>query len=166
MDFLIFSDAHGRTAGMTAAFRRQRRTPDAVLFLGDGVRDFSPADFPGSACFAVRGNCDLLVPSEVAEDEMILRFEGHTLFLTHGHLYHAKYGTDRLIAHARAVGADIVLFGHTHRPTLERVPTEEGGEIILFNPGSIGRDRDGEGYSFGTLTLTPETVLFSHGRVD
>jgi len=34
-----------------------------------------------------------------------------------------------------------------------------------LNPGSVGYDEDGEGRSFGTLTLQGDAVLFAHGRL-
>ena len=48
------------------------------------------------------------------------------------------------------VGADWLLFGHTHRPTDE---THEG--IHLFNPGSAGRANKGAPLSVGFLTREP-----------
>ena len=61
MEFLIFSDSHGRKQAMEEAFRRQIRLPDAVLFLGDGLRDLDANDFSPSTLFAVRGNCDFYI---------------------------------------------------------------------------------------------------------
>jgi predicted phosphodiesterase len=87
--------------------------------------------------------------------------------LTHGHEWGVKGGLGALIAHAADVGADIVLFGHTHAPTLQTIAVgEQIGKTVLsrpmylFNPGSIGYDG-----SFGTLTIKGETVLFGHGRL-
>ena len=170
MEFLIFSDSHGRYANVREAFRRQVRTPDAVIFLGDGLRDIDAGDFYGSTLYAVQGNCDFsprLGDGTGVSDELILQFEGHKLLLTHGHHYHVKSGCGALLARAVRAGADIVLFGHTHMPISETVPSgsEIGGvaithPIYLFNPGSIGQSG-----SFGTLGLRGENVLFSHGRV-
>ena len=146
------------------------RTPDAVIFLGDGLRDIDASDFYGSTLYAVQGNCDFsprLGDGTGVTDELILQFEGHKLLLTHGHHYHVKSGYGALLARAVRAGADIVLFGHTHLPISETVSS--GSEICgvtithpiyLFNPGSIG-----QGGSFGTLGLRGENVLFSHGRV-
>ena len=60
---------------------------------------------------------------------------GVRLFLTHGHLFGVKSGMSRLKLEADRVGADIALFGHTHRPFLE----EDGG-VWYMNPGAA---RDG-----------------------
>lgn len=165
MDLLIFSDSHGRAEAMQVVLDRQIRTPDAVIFLGDGLRDIQWLDTNGSTLFDVRGNCDWFLGGDTP-DERTPSFEGHKLLLTHGHAYGVKGGMGALVKYAQSVGADIVMFGHTHTPTCETIPTGTviGGTpierpIYLFNPGSVA------GGSFGTLTLRGETVLFSHGTV-
>ena len=174
MDILIFSDSHGRTDGMFEILQRQPKRPDAVLFLGDGLRDAAAVDWQGSALYAVRGNCDLFVESIPisSSQECVTAMGGHTLFLTHGANYDVKHGLGALIREAARRNADLVLFGHTHRPYLEVIAAGEviaGRELTrpmyLFNPGSIGRGVDGSGGSFGTLTLQGEQVLFSHGKL-
>ena len=89
--------------------------------------------------------------------------------MVHGHRYGVKSGMGALLSHAAARDADIVLFGHTHIPHEECIPvgTEIGGVVLtrpmyLFNPGSIGRSGTP---SFGTLSLTKDTVLLSHGEL-
>lgn len=166
MEFLIFSDSHGRKKRIEEALARQIRPIDAVFFLGDGVGDLDDR-VNGIPVIRVRGNCDwsLDAGSSIREEETVC-FEGHRILLTHGHRQGVKSGLGGLIRAARERNAEIVLYGHTHAPALEWIPTgtEIGGEpmakpICCFNPGSIA-----EG-SFGTLTLTPETVLFAHGRL-
>lgn len=166
MELLVFSDSHGRGKRIDDALLLQRRAPDAVCFLGDGLRDIEALSIDPVPLYAVRGNCDLGF-FEDTETERLLFLEGHTLLLTHGHTYGVKSGEGALISHAAALGADIVLFGHTHTPTERVIPLGSviGGATLsrpmyLFNPGSIGY----EGF-FGTLLLKGDTVLFSHGRV-
>ncbi len=169
MELLIFSDSHGRGRYMEQVLARQVKTPDAILFLGDGLRDLNEAARTGLPTYAVQGNCDWngrLLDGNEAEREMTLSFEGHRLLLTHGHLYHVKSGLGALIMHAAETDSDIVLYGHTHTPKLERIDAGEtvGGfrltrPMQLFNPGSLA-----EG-SFGTLALRGNQVLFSHGEL-
>lgn len=167
MEFLIFSDPHGRNERMLRAVARQPRKPDGVLFLGDGLRQMERGLLGDLPLFAVRGNCDGFSPLwEDVRDEELLHFAGHTLLLSHGATYGVKSGLAVLEAAAAQKGADLALFGHTHEPYLHTVSAGEllGGRLLdrplyLFNPGSIA---DG---SFGHLLLTEETVLFSHGRV-
>lgn len=170
MELLIFSDSHGRAENIQCALARQVKAPDAVLFLGDGARDLDRIFLCDTPLWAVRGNCDWSSSDFADKTERLLYLEGHTILLCHGHEWGVKGGLGALIAHAADVGADIVLFGHTHKPTLETVAagtqigkTALSRPMYLFNPGSVGYNEDGEGYSFGTLTLRADTVLFGHG---
>lgn len=165
MELLIFSDSHGQSDGMLRALDAQLRRPSGICFLGDGLRDL---DALGDAIpvYAVRGNCDWDSASAVYPTEQVLCFEGHTLLLTHGHTYGVKGGVGALIVQAAEIGADIVLYGHTHSPALELIPagTQIGNRVLerpmyVFNPGSVGYDR-----SFGALLLRGDTVLLSHGN--
>ena len=172
MELLIVSDSHGRVENIQSALERQIKKPDAILFLGDGARDLDRLWSFDIPIWAVRGNCDWSSSDYADRTERLLYLEGHTVLLTHGHEWGVKGGLGALIAHAAEVGADIVLFGHTHKPTLQTVTAGETvgkatltRPMYLFNPGSIGYDEDGKGQSFGTLTLVGETVLFGHGRL-
>lgn len=162
MDFLIFSDSHGRSDAMQAAIDRQLHAPDSIFFLGDGLRDAETLLTGRSHLFSVRGNCDFVWDPSIAS-EQLLPFGEHKILITHGHLFGVKSGLGGLIAHAAQLGADITLFGHTHQPlaiSLSQSETPLGRPMYLFNPGSIGYDG-----SFGTLTLRGENVLLSHGRI-
>ncbi|MEG0145820.1 MAG: metallophosphoesterase family protein, partial [Clostridia bacterium] len=52
--------------------------------------------------------------------------------LTHGNTYRVKQGLLMLAYGAREVGADIVLYGHTHIPSVDR-----DGPLLLINPGAL-----------------------------
>ena len=167
MELLIFSDSHGSASNMSLALERQIKSPDAILFLGDGARDIDRLFVCEIPVWAVRGNCDWMSSELADKTERLLYLEGHTILLTHGHEWGVKGGMGALIAHATDLGADIVLFGHTHAPTLQTIAAGEtvGKALLsrpmhLFNPGSIGYDG-----SFGTLTLKGDAVLFSHGKL-
>lgn len=167
MEALIFSDSHGRVRAMKAAIDRQLTLPDAIFFLGDGLRDTSDPIFDATPLYAVRGNCDWFLGYDDTPSERVMKWAGLTLLLTHGHEYNVKSGTGALLLRAMDVGADVVLFGHTHVPICERIPAgslSRGGvpyprDIWLFNPGSIGMEG-----SFGTLTVRDSRLLLSHGE--
>ena len=166
MDFLIFSDSHGRRNRIERVLDRQVQMPDAIFFLGDGIGDLSDRE-RGIPVFRVRGNCDWRFGQEEIPEEETLCFEGKRIVLCHGHRFGAKSGTTGLLREALEKDADLILFGHTHRQLSEAVPagTQIGSTILqkpvyLFNPGSIGCEGN-----FGTLHLTPQTVLFAHGRL-
>ena len=152
---------------MSLAIDRQVKSPDAILFLGDGARDLDRLFLIDTPLWAVRGNCDWYASDYADKIERLLYFEGHTILMVHGHEWGVKGGLGALIAHASDVEADIVLFGHTHQPNIKTIAAgEQIGKTILsrpmylFNPGSIGYDG-----SFGTITLKGESVLFGHGKL-
>lgn len=53
-------------------------------------------------------------------------------WVTHGHDYYVSMSNEMLKAEARSRGADILLYGHTHRPVIDN----EGG-LLTINPGSL-----------------------------
>ncbi len=168
MTFLILSDSHRKSENIRKAAERCRNC-DAILFLGDGVDDFSGEDrFMSMPVYKVRGNCDLFsFPSQThIPEELILHFDEYTVMMMHGHHLGVKSGYDTAIAYAAAKGADILLFGHTHIPFEKYIPAGEEfcGTVLkkplyIFNPGSVGE------YSFGTMTLKKNGVLFGHGTL-
>ena len=168
MEALIFSDSHGHAERIEEVLLRQVRRPDAIFFAGDGLRDLDRADLDGQTVRAVLGNCDWFSSDPNVNTECVCTFGGVTVLLTHGHLYNVKHGCGALLAHAARIGADVVIFGHTHVPHLETFPkgSEIGGVVLerplyLFNPGSLGADG-----SFGTLTVQGGQILLAHGRLE
>ncbi len=166
MEILIFSDSHGRAHLMKNALSRQITPPDAVCFLGDGLGDLEALSLERALLWTVRGNCDF--GTHFADEPLVRTVDvhGHRILMTHGHSFFVKSGYGALLSHAAKTGADVVLFGHTHTPVSLTVEKGERiGDVVLertvslFNPGSIG-----EG-SFGTLHLTENAVLLSHGTL-
>ena len=161
MKCLVFSDSHGESFYFKKALSLH---PDAevVFFLGDGLSDADiiAENEKGRMWIAVRGNCDFrnfFLGREVEKSEEI-EILGRKIALTHGDLYGVKGGTAGIEAFAEAGKADIVLFGHTHAPMNQYISSER--PFYLFNPGSL-HDYP---HSYGILTLTDNSVLFSHGR--
>ena len=72
---------------------------------------------------------------------------GQSFLLSHGHLWGVKRGYEAAIADARACGADILLFGHTHVPVCRQL--EDG--LWLLNPGSSRS-------SYGLITIDDNTI--------
>lgn len=154
---------------MLEAFSNQIKRPDAIIFLGDGLRDISYCEFGDIPIFAVCGNCDAFTffGKGNAEDEIVMTLGDKRIMMTHGDRYAVKNGLARLVLSANEKGADIVLFGHTHMPCekyLSKGESEYGitlqKPMYLFNPGSIG----GYDPSFGTIEITPRgEIILSHG---
>lgn len=141
MKLLVLSDSHGYTRRMAAALDAH---PDAknVVFLGDGVRDVEELewDYPDRRFYCVRGNCDF---GSFLPAEGMIPLGGMNFYYTHGHLHGVKTGLELLAEQAQQMGAQVALYGHTHRARLEK-----WDELVLFNPGSLA-----DGGSYGILTV-------------
>ena len=167
---LVLSDSHGRRDNILTALERQIHRPDVVLFLGDGLRDIGYVDFGNTPVHAVSGNCDgIFVPSG-EPDERTLYIGNLCICMMHGHKYMVKSGRTAAAAHAAKLGADILLFGHTHETVEDHLPAGFPlGSVTLqkpltvFNPGTIG------GISapatFGTITIRDGVALCGHGKI-
>ena len=133
MNFLIIGDSHRRRDNIDEAVRRCRPL-DAILYLGDGADDFDDSyrylDIP---LFCVRGNCDVSPSLSELPFESVLHFDEYTVMMTHGHLYDtAPMYFDKAAARAAELGADLLLFGHTHYPD---IVYRDG--MIIMNPGAV-----------------------------
>ena len=130
---LVLSDSHGGRAAIERVLMKESKSIDALIFLGDGLRDLEQAltFYPSLRAYAVAGNCDF---GALEPLDGLAAFDGVVVFYTHGHMYGVKYDLDTLADAAAARGANVALFGHTHIPV-----AEERGGVFLFNPGSCGR---------------------------
>lgn len=128
MTILVFSDSHRALSGMIAAIETHR--PDQVIHLGDLETDAEEVSFgyPQLPFCIVPGNCDGWTTTPAKKQ---ITLAGKKVLLSHGHLWQVKSTYDLAIAEARAVGADILLFGHTHQPLCRRL--EDG--LWMMNPG-------------------------------
>ncbi|NLJ78284.1 MAG: metallophosphoesterase [Tissierellia bacterium] len=129
MKIFVVSDTHGYVDGFLDGIQDMAR-PDLIIHLGDYVRDgIQIADETGIRTKIVKGNGDYFERG-YNEDE-VFRLQGRTFLITHGHKHRVRYGIDNLYYYAREVGADIVLFGHTHVPLIM-----EESKMLIMNPGS------------------------------
>lgn len=165
---LVFSDSHGKGARINDVLSRYEKLnvrPEAILFLGDGLRELENMEFGGIPFYAVRGNCDFfsIIDGLEVPDERILRFSEYTVIMMHGHRYGVKSGYGAAISRAREVGADILCFGHTHVALEKYMPADaEGGKpLYIMNPGSIGEYHSSA--SFGVIDFSPSGISLSHG---
>ena len=108
-----------------------RHRPQQVIHLGDMVSDAEEVaqHYPRLPFCTVPGNCDGWFTTEPLKKQITL--DGKSILLSHGHRWGVKSGYDGAIADARAVGADILLFGHTHVPLCQQL--EDG--LWMMNPG-------------------------------
>ena len=148
MRILVISDTHGnfplafKACGMIESFT-------ALIHLGDGADDAALLeDGLDVEVIHVAGNCDL---GSTSPRELLWECEGKKILLVHGDAYGVKNGLGRLEKRACEVGADAVLFGHTHRAT---VTTLSG--ILAVNPGTLMRPS--QHTTFATLEITPHGI--------
>lgn len=149
MRVLVISDTHGDFSATQKLKRLHEVHPfDEVWHLGDFVKD---AEFISKMLeipsVAVKGNCDV---SATGEEEITLIRAGYRIYLTHGHLYGVKSSVTRLFYKALESDYDLVCFGHTHVPFLQKE-----GQSTLFNPGSLSRPHLGQVSTYGIISLTP-----------
>lgn len=133
MKILIVSDTHGHTENLERALG-QEEPIDALIHCGDleGSEDYIEA-LAECPCYMVAGNNDWFTD---LDRELEVELEGTKLLITHGHNYGVSMNFSYLLEEGRSREADVVLFGHIHRPVLE-----EYGDIILANPGSLSYPR-------------------------
>lgn len=129
MKILVFSDSHRSMSTMYDAIELHQ--PDQVIHLGDLQSDAEELSYtyPRLPICVVPGNCDGWTTQPLKKQ---IRLAGRSILLSHGHLWGVKRGYDAAIADARASGADILLFGHTHVPLCRQL--EDG--LWMLNPGS------------------------------
>lgn len=157
MKILVFSDSHGNVSRMKLAVEDHLPSCKMIIHLGDGVRDVSYISslFPEIPVISVKGNGETF-----SRDVRIFDEYGVRLMCMHGHSYKVKWGMDAAIYAAEEAGADILLYGHTHKAHDTLVYTSGDRPLRVFNPGSIGLGRPP---SYGIIDIDKRgNVLTSH----
>lgn len=133
MKILIVSDTHKSHRNLEKVLERTDDV-DMLIHLGDteGGEDYIQA-LAYCPVRIVGGNNDFF--SELPREEEF-EIQGKHIFITHGHFYYVTMNEEYLKKEAKDRGADIVMYGHTHRPAY----SDKDG-IITLNPGSIAYPR-------------------------
>lgn len=138
----------------------QRAGVDLMVHLGDANSRFVLEEIAELApLIAVPGNND--------DDDLQIILPQTTRFtvgtFTFGVIHGHGGRSARDVAIKRWAGkVDCVLFGHSHKPLIEKV-----GETTLFNPGSATERRWHPHFGVGIITVeedrfTPDLVVFTH----
>ena len=131
--YLVVSDTHGHDDNFYKVLDIEEPL-DGIIHCGDFEgsegRFALAADCP---VYFVSGNNDFF--SDLRR-ELEFDLDGHRAFLCHGHNYLVSMDLENIRAEGIARDADLIFFGHTHRP----VARHEDG-IYLFNPGSLSYPR-------------------------
>ena len=149
MKILIVSDTHGRHSAFDKALKEAGKI-DALVHLGDteGGEDYIEA-VCGCPAYVLAGNNDFF-SDNLREMEVV--FGTKKAFMTHGHYYYVSLGPERIIEEGKMRNADIVMFGHTHKPFLEMI---DG--MIVLNPGSLSYPRqEGRKGSYIMMEIEPD----------
>lgn len=154
MRILVLSDSHGNVENMARCV--ELTEPDVILHLGDCQRDAETLhrQFPSLSMQSVPGNCDW---GAVDAPEVLTEYGGVRILMMHGHTRNVKAGTLSAVYAAREMGAQVLLFGHTHRPLVDY-----DGSLWVMNPGSVGR---GFPCTYGIVTITGGKIDCSTYRI-
>ncbi|MFA6075700.1 MAG: metallophosphoesterase [Negativicutes bacterium] len=126
----IISDTHGNKKAIDKVLKTE---PNVEMWLhaGDYTRDgeylIKKSPVPVKM---VAGNNDVYFGNEYPE-ELLFDVAGLTIWMTHGHRQRVKWDLKTIAAEGKSLGADIVIFGHTHEATVEYLDS-----VILINPGA------------------------------
>jgi len=156
---LVISDTHGHSRALEVVFNWAQDCSksggiNATVFLGDGASDLSPvANATGffSEWKVVRGNEDFDLSLPLSD---VFDCCGHRFYICHGHRCALFNGYYALVAAAQNNKAEVALFGHTHVPCYKNE-----NNILLINPGSVGRPRSRIGATFAVIECEPGKPL-------
>ena len=150
MKILVLSDSHSGLSFMRRCIDKLQ--PQHVIHLGDHYDDATAMaeEHPHIRFHQVPGNCDRFRCIPWQPEVMSCSIAGVKVYMTHGHNQGVKSGTERLLAAARASGAQLVLYGHTHCPECRK---DETGMWVL-NPGTCGSS----GGSVGLVTVCENEI--------
>lgn len=135
MKILIVSDTHRRDDNLKMVI--DKTAPfDMLIHLGDSEgSEHLIKSWLADDCHLemVAGNNDFF---SSLDRERELKIGKYRILLTHGHYYNVSMGAEQLREEAEARNFDIAMYGHTHRPYLDR-----NGKAIVLNPGSLSYPR-------------------------
>lgn len=149
MKILIVSDTHRYNSNLEKVIGKVSPI-DCLIHLGDveGSEDYIRS-LVTCPVHIVSGNNDFFCDLPREEEFELGKY--HVL-ITHGHYYYVSLDTQEIKRQAVSRGADIVMFGHTHRPYLEITD-----EVTVLNPGSISYPRqEGRRPSFIIMEIDSE----------
>jgi len=137
----LISDTHGL---LRPGVHEALTGVELILHSGDvggsGILDELRTIAPVRAVF---GNTD--PPGEPGlTEEIVVSIDGIRVHVSHGH----EVGSPTPAKLAARYDADVVVFGHTHRPLVSRVGTQ-----LFVNPGAAGPKRFNLAASVGRLTI-------------
>ena len=152
MKVLIVSDTHRKNENDFKALERVK--PDLVIHCGDAEGgEYVLSNAAACPVQIVLGNNDFF---SYLPRELELELGSFKVWVTHGHNYYVSMGSEVIKREARARGFDIVMYGHTHKPVVDR---RDG--VIAVNPGSLSYPRqEGRRPSYIVMEVEGEQADF------
>lgn len=140
----VISDTHG---SLRPAVLEVFHDVTHILHAGDiGNEDVLMALEAVAPVTAVHGNTDGFELRRRCPDVATVELEGLTAVVTHGDRFGSPKPEDLVAAFP---DAEIIVYGHTHRPLLELVDRT----VTVMNPGAAGPARFGVPPSVGIMEL-------------
>lgn len=138
----VISDTHGARSNLSRLVG-DFAVSDKVVFLGDGLNDLNELFEFQDKIIKVAGNCDF---TPFVSKRETFTIEGVKFLAVHGDEFSVKSTLVRIKEYAIKIGANVVLYGHTH---LSNINEEDG--IIFVNPGTLSRYGSKETFAFITV---------------
>ena len=139
----IVSDTHGL---LRPSVVKQLQGVDHIIHAGDfGTRDVLDELKAIAPVTGVRGNVDSRDWADDLPLTNVHRSGDHTFYVIHN--------LDELDIDPRALGISAVIYGHSHRPSIE---TRDS--VLFLNPGSIGPRRFELPISFAMVAIDGTSV--------
>ena len=149
MKILIISDTHRKNENYIKILKELGKL-DLIIHLGDiEGSEYTIQEAAGCPVEMVAGNNDFFsdLPSEKT-----LQIGKYCVMITHGHHYYINMGSEMLKKEAIVQGADIVMYGHTHKPVIDI-----SSQITAINPGSLSYPRqEGRRPSYIVMETDPQ----------
>ncbi|MGL4362684.1 MAG: metallophosphoesterase family protein [Cellulosilyticaceae bacterium] len=156
MKILVISDTHGNTKApkYLIDYLIKHEEIECVLHCGDCIKDAKELEkiFPSIKFHMVSGNNDFGDEGRIRDLDITI--DGVTFYMTHGHNHGVYSDVKELIIDAKAHGAQVALYGHTHRIFKETIEN-----ILVLNPGSLVQPRDFTVGTFAVLNIENSQVM-------
>lgn len=156
MKILIVSDTHRKNENYFRVLAVEH--PDLVIHCGDAEGcEYELSQAAECPVEIVLGNNDFF--SDLPREKELL-IGPYRVWVTHGHNYYVSMGNETIKREAYLRGMDVVLYGHTHRPSID-----DDGTILAINPGSLSYPRqEGKQPSYCILKMDEFDDLYAEIR--
>lgn len=138
MQIIIVSDSHTHDDRLKTILTLYPHA-DLYLHCGDAESNALPQ------FITIQGNNDWTYDFD---EEKVITVPNHKIFMTHSHRFPFHSRLQTMADKAKTLGCDIVCYGHTHIAAIDHIDN-----ILLVNPGSLWKSRDGKAPSYAVMTI-------------